>query len=101
MMAIFGQGRCGRERQTIIVEGKLKTANFSRKYISRGQILTTSMLETEQTNRLNQFSVRLTSASNVNFDKFTTCVEVYENFEKVFRSSLVPNSIFPVGDKLT
>ena len=29
MMAIFGQGRCGRERQTIIVEGKLKTAKLS------------------------------------------------------------------------
>ena len=109
MMAIFGQGRCGRERQTIIVEGKLKTANFSRKYISRGQILTTSMLETEQTNRLNQFSVRVTSAtdvkfgaklgSNVNFDTLTTCVEVNENFEKVCRSSPVPNSISLVGDK--
>ena len=57
MMAIFGQGRCGRERQTIIVEGKSKTANLSRKYIFRGLILITSILETGQSNRLNQFSV--------------------------------------------
>ena len=67
MMAIFGQGRCGRERQTIIVEGKVKTAHLSRKYISRGQILTTSMLETGQSNRLNRFSVRVTSAPYVKF----------------------------------
>ena len=52
MMAIFGQGRCGRERQTIIVEGKLKTANLNG--FSRSLTLTISMLETGQSNRLNQ-----------------------------------------------